>query len=144
MNYTLNQDVLHALNQGSRFVAKSLNIHLKEYGLFASQWTIMYCLHKFGPMTQTDIWKYVNVEAPTVTRTLTKLEKNGWILRTQGKDKRERIIALTDEAKENFPAIKQTIMALEDDLLAELSLEEKEQLVVLLSKIHTRRRDVTP
>lgn len=137
MNNTLNQDVLHALNQGSRFVAKSLNTHLKEYGLFASQWTIMYCLHKFGPMTQTDIWKYVNVEAPTVTRTVTKMEKNGWILRTQGKDKRERIIELTDVAKQSFPAIKQSIMALENDLLGELSPEEKEQLVVLLSKIHT-------
>ncbi len=44
-------------------------------------------------MTQTDIWKYVNVEAPIVTRTIAKMEENGSIVHQQGEDKRERIIA---------------------------------------------------
>lgn len=104
-----NQDVLHSLNQRSRLFSKLLNTQLKDHGLFSSQWSILFCIHHFGSMTQTDIWKYLNVEAPTVTRTLAKMEKNGWISRRPGDDKRERIIELTDLAKDNFFSIKQSV-----------------------------------
>lgn len=43
-----------------------------------------------------EISSYLGVEAPTMTRTLARLEKSGWITRTAGKDKREKLISLTD------------------------------------------------
>ncbi len=36
-------------------------------------------------MTQKEIWSYLNVEAPTVTRTIKRLEENGWIQRNREK-----------------------------------------------------------
>lgn len=130
-----NQDVFHALNQRARLFSKSLNTHLIDHGLYVSQWSILFCLHHFGTMTQTDIWKYLNVEAPTITRSLAKMEKNGWVTRRQGEDKRERLIELTDEAKSKFSMIKQSVTKMEDQLLADLSKNEKEQLYHLLNKI---------
>lgn len=130
-----NQDVVHALNQRARYISKSLNIVLKEHGLFSSQWSILFCLHQFGPMTQTEIWTYLSVEAPTVTRTITKMEKNGWIIRRQGEDKRERIIALTDEAQDKFASIKKAVNDMENEILGNFTADEKVGLYNLLNKI---------
>lgn len=86
-------------------------------------------------MTQTEIWQYMNVEAPTVTRTLTKLEQSGWIVRLQGKDKRERIVQLSEEAERIVPEIEKRILEVESELVSSLSEEEQEELIRLLKKI---------
>lgn len=130
-----NQDILHTLFQRSRYASKTLNTYLKKHELFASQWTILFCIHQYGPMTQTDLWTYINVEAPTITRTLVKMEENGWIKRRQGQDKRERIIELTDQAREEFASIQQSVFELEEDVLGNLTQEDKNQLYHLLMKI---------
>src|SRR5690625_5791444 len=86
MEEITNQDVFHTFNQRARLFSKSLKVHLIEHGLYSSQWFILFCLYHFGTMTQTEIWKYLKVEAPTVTRSLTKMEKNGWVIRKHGED----------------------------------------------------------
>ena len=137
MDNIINQNLIHMLNQQSRLLAKEVNQRLGDHGLYASQWSIIFCIDRFGPMTQTAIWKYLNVEAPTITRTLSRMEKSGWIIRKQGNDKRERVIELTKEARRKFMPIRQTMDQFELEMLAGLSSEEKEQLQYLLSKIET-------
>lgn len=132
-----NQNLLHLLNQQNRFLAKEVNNRLYDHGLYASQWSIIFCIERFGPMTQTAIWKYLNVEAPTVTRTLSRMEKSGWIVRLQGNDRRERVIELTEEAKRKFATVRKTMDEFERHVLADLSSDEKEQLQLLLQKIGT-------
>lgn len=136
MSSNMNRDLFHLLNQRYRYIAKEMNNLLREYGLYASQWSIIYCLEKFGSMTQTEIWKYLNVEAPTVTRTITRLENNGWIIRKQGNDKRERVIELTSDAKDKFATIHQKMDRLEESMLASFTSEEKADLQKLLLKIN--------
>lgn len=136
MNEISGHELFHLLNQRTRLLAKETNQILNEYGLYISQWSVLFCINRFGPMSQTDIWKYLNVEAPTVTRTLARLEESGWIVRKLGKDKRERIIELTEQTKAIFPEIKRAVVQVEDKLLADLSKEEQRQLQVLLSKIN--------
>ena len=104
-------------------------------GKHAAQWAFIFCIDKFGPMTQTDIWKYLNVEAPTMTRTLSRMEKNGWIIRKQGVDKRERVIELTEFAKNEYRILRDKIDRFEERMLGGLSETEKEQLKILLLKL---------
>lgn len=137
MKSTDNRNLFHLLNQRYRFIAKEMNNRLGDHGLYTSQWSIIYCLEHFGPMTQTAIWKYLNVEAPTVTRTLSRMEKGGWIIRKQGMDKRERVIELTDGAKQKFSEVHEQMDDLEQDMLANFSADEKQQLQRLLQKIGT-------
>lgn len=135
MNEINNRDLIHTLNQRFRFIAKELNSLLRDHGLYASQWSIIFCIDQFGPMTQTEIWKYLNIEAPTVTRTLSRMEESGWIVRIQGRDKRERLIELTEEASRNIQPIQQSVDEFDQEILAGLSAEEKTQLHQLLQKI---------
>ncbi|GAA0440950.1 MarR family transcriptional regulator [Virgibacillus sp. AGTR] len=137
MKELLNRDLLHLLNQRFRFFTKEMNNRLSDHGLFASQWSIIFCIDRFGPMTQTEIWKYLNIEAPTVTRTLSRLERSGWITRKQGTDKRERVIELTDYASNKIPIVRETMDQFDNDMVASLTYDEKVQLYTLLTKLAT-------
>lgn len=127
--------LFHEIHQKSRLAAKEVNEVLKDYGLYNAQWSILFCLKQFGPMTQTAIWQYLNVEAPTVTRTLSKLEESGWAVRVEGADKRQRIARLTPKAEAKVAEIEERVTRLETDMLADLSSAEQKQLQDLLNKI---------
>lgn len=125
------------LYQKTRHMTKEVNEYLQKHGLYSSQWSILYCLKSNGSMTQSDIWRYLNVEAPTVTRTLVKLEESGWIIRTTGSDKRERLVSLTEKALEFLPLVDQDVKNFEQNMVASLSDDEQEQLYALLKKLGT-------
>ena len=127
--------IFHALFQKSRYLTNCLNEVLKQHHLYSSQWIILYCLHRNGPMTLTQIWKYLNVEAPSITRAITRLETLGWVERLDGEDKREKIVTLTAQANERLPAITETILAFEEEMVGSLTAEEQQQFMILLEKM---------
>ena len=127
--------LFHKLFQQNRYLTNQLNDVLQPFGLFSSQWTIIYCLAQHETMTLTQIWRYINVEAPTVTRTVNRLEKLGWVRRVEGMDKREKIIALTSKAQQQLPRILVEIQAFEAQMLGSLTEEEQRQFMRLLQKM---------
>ncbi|APC49295.1 MarR family transcriptional regulator [Virgibacillus halodenitrificans] len=130
-----NWEIIHLFNQRYRHLNKEMNYRLQEHNLYSSQWSVIFCLNRFGPMTQTEIWKYLHTEAPTITRTVSRMEKNGWLIRKPGKDKRERVIELTEKARTEYSALRQTMDQFDHDMLALLSEQEKKQLYFLLKKM---------
>lgn len=127
--------LIHELFQRSRLLSKELNIALKEHGLFAAQWSVIYSVYQHGEMTLTQIWKYLNVEAPTITRTVNRLEEMGWLVTREGKDRREKYVSLTENAILQLSDIKKTIIRFEEQSLRGLSGEEEKLLMELLKKI---------
>ncbi|ANU26558.1 MarR family winged helix-turn-helix transcriptional regulator [Planococcus versutus] len=127
--------LFHEVHQKSRLSIKEVNEALKAFGLYSSQWSILFCLKQFGSMTQKEIWQYLSVEAPTITRTIARLEDSGWICRQEGKDKRQRIVYLSHFAEQKMPEIEYKIQQVERALVSGLTDTEQEQLLVLLKKI---------
>jgi len=70
----------HKVNQLGRRFSKTLNERLTPLGLFTAQWAVVVRLLE-GPATQTELCQYLCVEAPTMTRTLARMEQAGWIER---------------------------------------------------------------
>lgn len=132
--------LFHEIHQKSRLSIKEVNEALKEFELYSAQWSILFCLSQFGPMTQKEIWQYMNVEAPTVTRTLARMEQSGWIVRKEGPDKRKRIVCLSAKAEQTVPEIETKISGLEKQLLAALTEQEQEMLMGLIKKIGMSRK----
>ncbi|MGG0669787.1 MarR family winged helix-turn-helix transcriptional regulator [Sporosarcina koreensis] len=130
--------LIHELFQRSRLLSKELNLALKEHGLFAAQWTVIYCIYQNGEMTLTQIWRYLNVEAPTVTRTVNRLEQMGWLETREGKDRREKYVMLSANALSQLAEIQKTIIQFEEESLKGLSEEEEELLMALLKKIDNK------
>ncbi|MEK4229133.1 MarR family winged helix-turn-helix transcriptional regulator [Solibacillus sp. FSL H8-0538] len=127
--------LFHVFFQQNRYLVNRLNDTLHKHELFNSQWTILFLLHENGPMSLTSIWKYLNVEAPTVTRTVARLENLGWVIREQGTDKREKIVHLTEQALTRFPQVEASIVGFEQEMSKNLSDEEQQQLIDLLCKM---------
>jgi DNA-binding MarR family transcriptional regulator len=81
------------------------------------------------------------VEAPTVTRTLTRLEKSGWVIRKLGTDKREKVVVLTEKAKNTLPDVEQTVRTFEQDMTKRLSQEQQLCLRELLGMLGTNETE---
>ncbi|AOC92734.1 MarR family winged helix-turn-helix transcriptional regulator [Bacillus amyloliquefaciens] len=134
----VNRRLIHQINQCSRLITKKANERLEPFGLYSSQWSILYCLKTIGPMTQKEIWSYLNVEAPTVTRTIKRLEENGWIQREKGEDKREKLVVLTKEAELKYDSINQEMLKFEEDMLADFQDGDKEAFSEFLNVFLTK------
>lgn len=133
--------LFHEVFQKTRLLSKELNLVLKEYELFASQWTVLYCIHQHEEMILTNIWRYLNVEAPTVTRTVSRLEELGWLMTYEGKDRREKLVRLSEEAVAKFPVIEASIIQFENEFLIDLTSEEQVILMGLLKKLDKERSE---
>jgi DNA-binding MarR family transcriptional regulator len=128
-------ELFHSINQFTRHFSKVLNESLVPLGLYAAQWTIIYRLKTGGPSTQKELSSYLGVEAPTMTRTLARLEKAGWITRTIGKDKREKKIMLTDTAIQEYDNWLHAVRTSESHVLKNITAEEINTMIKLMAKM---------
>ena len=126
---------MHLLNQRVRLINKNLNERIQVHGLYGAQWSIMYYLYKNGAKTQKEITDYFLVNAPTITRTVKRMEENGWVNRVPGNDRREKYIELTKMALNKYKEIEKTVSLHEDEMLAKLTDDERKTLYNLLQKI---------
>nr|WP_280518569.1 MarR family transcriptional regulator [Lederbergia wuyishanensis] len=127
--------MFHEIFQKTRNLSKELNNTVKEFDLFAAQWSVLYIVQQNGEMTLTQIWKYLNVEAPTISRTVQRLIELGWLTEKFGEDRREKMVSLSDDAKKKFKAIEEAVINFESQFLQHLSEEEQSQLIMLLKKM---------
>lgn len=132
---TKHQELFHQLFQTSRVFAKCLNEELSELGIYSSQWTIIYCLKRSGPATQAELCQYLNVEAPTMTRTITRLVKAGWVSKTSGRNNREKLIELTEAAHLTYPLWEKTVSKFEESVLKGILEQDIKNLNIQFQQI---------
>lgn len=136
--------LIHLLHLASRQFSKSFNEKHAPHGLYVAQWTVIRYLLKNGPSTQVAMSTYLGVEAPTMTRTITRLENSGLICRIEGKDRREKIITLTETAMRKIPDWEAEVKKFEQPLFESLSdseveIAEKVLQTLILSLTQTDR-----
>ena len=82
-----------------------------DTGLTQSSWTVMMQLHQLGDnVSMSELAEVQGIELPPLMRTLTQLEKQGYLLRTTSPyDKRIRLLTLTPEGKAILKRLTQVI-----------------------------------
>jgi DNA-binding MarR family transcriptional regulator len=125
----------HKINQLARTFNKKLNEGISQHGLFASQWPIIIYLVEHKICTQVELSHYLNIEAPSITRTIGRMELEGLISRQEGEDRRVRHIRLTDKALELYPVLKMTADQIEANALRDLDPQELEIFSRVLKKM---------
>lgn len=125
----------HKANQLARSFTKKLNEKIAPLGLFSSQWAIILYLYEKKQCTQIDLSQYLGVEAPTITRTLARMEEMGLVVREEGKDKRERHIKLTEKAYEMYPKWEQASNSMETEAIKNIDKDELEIFNNILEKM---------
>lgn len=111
----------HQQAQFTRSFKKKLNEKLASAGLFHSQWLVIYCIKKQQPVTLVEISNYLDVEKPTISRTVKRLVEQGFIEDVPSDDKRERRIRLSLKGQESFCSAQKIVTDFEAELMKDIS-----------------------
>jgi MarR family transcriptional regulator, transcriptional regulator for hemolysin len=116
----------------------SLNELLNAYELSYSLWEVIFYIKNNGPSTLVDIANHYNVEKPTITRRVHRLEELQMVKQIAGQDKREKIIQLTELGEEVYKACRKKITNLEIRVMEDIGKEEQEVVFYTLPKIQEK------
>ncbi|SOC24301.1 DNA-binding MarR family transcriptional regulator [Ureibacillus xyleni] len=108
-----------------RSLITSLNELMSIYQLSYSLWQVIFYIKNYGPSTLVDISNYYNVEKPTITRRVHRLEELQFVVQIPGKDRREKIIQLTELGEQIYKECRTKITNLETNVMEGLSKEEQ-------------------
>ena len=116
----------------------SLNELLSAYELSYSLWEVVFYIKNNGPSTLVDIANHYNVEKPTITRRVHRLEELQIVKQIAGQDRREKIIQLTELGEEVYKTCRKKITNLEIRVMEGIGKEEKEVVFHTLPKIQEK------
>ena len=105
-----------------------LNTELSAFNLSLSQWMIMRFILENGTQTISEISIQRNVERPTTTKMVQKLNELGYVESRAGEDKRTKFIELTKTGREVSRQVQEKVSNYQKYLLEEVS--EADQLLV--------------
>lgn len=89
-----------ALRQAARHVTRLYDSALAPVGLGLNQYSILSKLDRFGPQINKDLASLLVMDRSTLGHLLRPLEKRGLVsLSVAAKDRRSRVVALTDEGE---------------------------------------------
>ncbi|MBB6447090.1 MarR family winged helix-turn-helix transcriptional regulator [Bacillus benzoevorans] len=109
-----------------RKLITELNALMSPYELSYSLWLVLYYVKNNGPSTLVEISNYYQVEKPTITRRVQRLEDMKMVEQIPGKDKREKVMGLTALGEEVYQECRKKITDLENSIMEGIS--EKDQL----------------
>jgi MarR family transcriptional regulator for hemolysin len=121
--------LIHQIYKTMRMFTNTLNEMLRTYGLYSAEWTVLNFLKKHDGSLQSDIAAALQIEAAAISKTLGKMEKKHLITRTVRKDKREKYIFLTPNAKNIFPALSQAVTLHRNQALSDLSEADRKKML---------------
>ncbi len=108
-----------------RPLISKLNELLSKLDLSYSLWQVMFYLKNNGSATLVEISNHYNVEKPTITRTVQKLEEKEIVEVIPGRDRREKIIRLSKRGEEVYLLGRQKITELELSVMQGIALEDQ-------------------
>ena len=125
------------LTRASRHMRTFLTSALSSSGIYAGQDGVILALAASDGMTAGAIAEKLGVKPPTMTRTLARMEAQGFIKRVPDEsDGRQMRAILTEEGSRHVRAIEYAIKATEGMAIAGLSDKEVRQFMKALRKIN--------
>ena len=96
-----------------------------ELGLGTGQPKLLAYLAFYGPCSQKELASYFEIDPAAVCRMLDTLERNGFVNRVPGSDRRGGLVQLTDEGRRVQEAWSSRCEEMEQTLLQGFSEEER-------------------
>jgi MarR family transcriptional regulator for hemolysin len=128
---------LKLLGRASRAFGRVADLALRDLGFATGQIPVLVSLKGGKALSQAELARIAQVEQPSMAQLLNRMERDGLVERVPDpKDKRSRLISLTEEATTRMPKAKATMEALSAQMLAGFTPEETTQLVELLTRLN--------
>ncbi|MCU1526522.1 MAG: hypothetical protein JWP75_285 [Frondihabitans sp.] len=109
---------------------------LRDYGLYPGQELLLQYLWAEEPRLQSDLARLLEIEAPTATKMLQRMEAAGLLSRSKSPDDaRQMLVRLTEDGRALREPIRAIWEQLERGTTATLSAAEQRELARLLRKV---------
>ena len=119
-----------------RVASRQLTEELLGTGLKPSQASILILLRDLGPMSQQALGERLHVDPSNLVAFLNALEGEGLLVRKRDpSDRRRHIVEITPQGIKRAPGCDECVVALEDQLFAGLSAEDREHLHRMLAQV---------
>ncbi|QFI68881.1 MarR family winged helix-turn-helix transcriptional regulator [Sinorhizobium alkalisoli] len=130
-DFDLERFLPYMLNQAAEATSRSFQaVYRNLYGMTRTQWRVMANLGKFGAMTAKDICVISHVEKTKVSRAVSALESEGFLLRTPSEDdRRAEILSLTEKGQTAFRDLGHRANEYDEKLRAELGDRVSSELI---------------
>lgn len=124
------------IKKANRLLANKASQLLKHHRINHAYTFFLMELYECDSLTQSDLAVRIGIEQPTATRTLDRMERDGFITRVPSKtDRRSFVIRLTKKSKDCRPIIESCALQLNTLALAKISSSDKKKLDELLIMI---------
>lgn len=132
------RDIGALLKQITDRMRAGVDAQLKDKDLTFSQSTVLnYLYDRNAEATQKEIETFLGVSHPAVAGIVSRLEKNGFVYSyLDPNDKRNKMVGLTDKAKDITDEIQKKILFSEKALTYRLSASETESLRSMLITVY--------
>lgn len=128
--------VSHAIFRVARLHRMLAGLLLRRTGLYPGQELVMMHLWDVGPQRQTDLVKVLDSDAATMTRTVQRLERAGFVRRTRSPtDRRAMIVESTTAGHALRSQVENIWQDLENLTTGTLDPARREQLLDLLTAV---------
>ncbi|HUC61359.1 MAG TPA: MarR family transcriptional regulator [Alphaproteobacteria bacterium] len=122
----------------SRLFTRALHASLERHGVAPGQLAVLQCLWAGDGLTQAELARQVQVEQPTMARTLDRMARDGLIQRVPSKeDRRAFNVRLTARGKNRRRAVAGEAARLESLAASAIGKRERATLARLLGQLST-------
>lgn len=128
--------VSHAIFRVARLHKMMAGQLLRETGLYPNQELLMMRLWDEGPQRQVDLVRHLETDAPTVARTVRRLERAGFVrISVSPTDKRATVVEATRASMPLRKAVHRIWSELEAATVGSLSEDERAQILASLTSL---------
>jgi DNA-binding MarR family transcriptional regulator len=118
-------------------------IYAERFGLTIPGWRVIATLGQYDVRTARDIAAHGVMHKSTISRAVSSLEQQGLIVRRPNQDdRREELLALTQEGRGIYEALAPEALAFEQRLVSILSQAEQEMLARIVAKLSRQARSL--
>ncbi|QTD96027.1 MarR family winged helix-turn-helix transcriptional regulator [Streptomyces cyanogenus] len=130
--------ISHAIFRVARLHRMVAGQLLREVGLHPAQELVMMQLWDRGRMRQTDLAGHLGTDAATMTRTIQRLEKAGFVRRARSaSDKRSVLVEPTAASQALRRQVEDLWARLEDHVAGDLTGAERSETLAVLERLET-------
>ena len=113
----------------ARQMRANLASQFLKHGLYAGQEQVLFMLDEHGPLALAELAEKLDVRAPTITKTVTRMEAQGFLSRAVSRDDaRSIIIALTPDGRRMLKIGREIVDNVEQKTFSVLSIPDCESL----------------
>lgn len=133
--YEMPGHLIRRLSQQSNQVFQD---EMKRIGadITSVQFAAMQAIELHGEMEQSQIAQSIHYDKATIGGVVDRLEKRGWVERKANpKDRRAKLVTLTLEGRQALEAFTPVVKALQNQVVANLSSDERALFIKLARKV---------